>query len=169
MEYAKVYDFTYQTMNFFWLIPVLFLLLCTGYLWGLIKIARSESRKSGYEIRRWFIPVVLWAAAIYMTISIVPASILHYTETRKMYYNQAYKVAEGEIENFVPMAAGGHGSESFTVAGVKFEYSDFDSTYYGFNNTSSHGGPIKANGQQVRLAYITFDGRNIILKIELRM
>ncbi|HRD81472.1 MAG TPA: hypothetical protein PLL53_11990 [Saprospiraceae bacterium] len=169
MEYAKVYDLTYQTMNFFWLAPVLFLLLSTGYLWGLFKIAGSESRPSGHKSRRWFIPVALWITALYMTISIVPASIRNYTETRKIYYNQAYHVVEGKIENFVPMAAGGHGYESFSVAGVTFEYSDFDSTYHGFNNTSSHGGPIKTNGQQVRLAYITIDGRNIILKIEVRI
>lgn len=85
MEYTKVYDLTYQTMNFFWLAPALFLLLCTGYLWGLFKIAGSESRQSGHKSGRWFMPVALWIVALYMTISIVPASIHNYTETRKIY------------------------------------------------------------------------------------
>ena len=43
----------------------------------------------------------------------------------------------------------GHSTESFTVAGHKFEFSDYQMTS-GFNNTNSHGGPIKS-GIYVRI------------------
>jgi hypothetical protein len=78
-----------------------------------------------------------------------------------IFENKEYKVVEGEIENFHPMPYGGR-----DVNGVYFEYSDF-MLMYGFSNTSSHGGPLKNNGQYVRL-YITVDDENRILKTELR-
>jgi hypothetical protein len=45
----------------------------------------------------------------------------------------------------------GHSMESFVVRGVRFEYSDNVSTA-GFNNTTSHGGPIR-EGLPVRVWY----------------
>jgi hypothetical protein len=67
------------------------------------------------------------------------------------------------------MPYGGHKQESFTLNGIEFNYSDFSSSYYGFHNSASHGAPIKENGQEVRIGYITRDsGNNTILKIELK-
>jgi hypothetical protein len=51
-------------------------------------------------------------------------------------------VVEGRVVNFKPMPASGHAMERFCVQDQCFEYSDFMITA-GFNNTSSHGGPIK--------------------------
>jgi hypothetical protein len=53
-------------------------------------------------------------------------------------------IIEGPVQNFHPMPYNGHDEESFTVTGVEFHYSDFilDGS---FNNTASHGGPIRAN------------------------
>src|SRR5712672_2359817 len=61
------------------------------------------------------------------------------------------RVVEGTVEHFVPMPHSGHAQESFSVAGVPFRYSDFTITD-GFNNTSSHGGPIRSNSY-VRICY----------------
>jgi hypothetical protein len=58
------------------------------------------------------------------------------------------------------MPKSGHKMESFTVNGVKFEYSDFVVTP-GFNNATSHGGPIR-EGLPVRISHID----NTILKLE---
>lgn len=71
-----------------------------------------------------------------------------------------YDVVEGSVENFNPMPYGGHQQESFTVEGVKFSYSDF-SISPGFNNTKSHGGPIR-KGLRVKVSHID----NVILKLE---
>jgi len=59
---------------------------------------------------------------------------------------------EGEISNFVPMPYSGHAYESFTVNGLSFSYSDYAITGC-FNETKSHGGAIKENGQRVKIAY----------------
>jgi len=54
----------------------------------------------------------------------------------------------------------GHQDETFTVNGVRFSYSDFGVTC-GFNNSASHGGPIR-EGLQVRIHYVG----NAILRLE---
>jgi len=69
-------------------------------------------------------------------------------------------VIEGRVHDFVPMPFSGHSNEQFTVNGVHFSYSDLE-IHPCFNNTSSHGGPIR-DGIWVRLSY----ERNCILRIE---
>ena len=68
---------------------------------------------------------------------------------------------EGIVQNFVPMPFQGHANESFTVNEVPFSYSDYQITG-GFNNSSSHGGPVRA-GMHVRIWY----AGNRILKLEI--
>jgi len=70
-------------------------------------------------------------------------------------------VVEGTVSRFVPMPVTGHAMERFCVHDTCFEYSDFVITS-GFNNTSSHGGPIR-EGLPVR---VTFVG-NKIVKLEI--
>ena len=70
-------------------------------------------------------------------------------------------MVEGRVENFHPMSAEGHDSESFDVAGQHFSYSDF-ALSPGFNNSSSRGGPIRA-GLPVRICH----RGNLILILEI--
>jgi len=74
-----------------------------------------------------------------------------------------YSVVEGAVSQFHPMPYSGHDSERFTVEGVSFKYSDYDQSQGGFNNTSSHGGPIR-EGKRVRIAYR--EGRILKLWVE---
>jgi hypothetical protein len=90
--------------------------------------------------------------------------ILTFTEyiaARDALTSGRYSVAEGQVVGFKPMPYEGHGRESFTVAGKRFSYSDFE-VMPGFNNTHSHGGPID-NGVYVR---VTYSG-NTILRLEI--
>lgn len=59
---------------------------------------------------------------------------------------------EGMVENFHPMPYEGHDYEHFTVGDVLFNYSDYVDTG-GFNQSSSHGGPLKP-GLMLRIHYI---------------
>lgn len=70
------------------------------------------------------------------------------------------QVAEGRVSDFKAMPITGHAMEHFCVGSKCFEYSDYVITG-GFNNTSSHGGPIKQD-LPVR---VTFVG-NEIVKLE---
>ena len=69
-------------------------------------------------------------------------------------------VIEGRVHDFVPMPFSGHAYEQFTLNGVPFSYSDFE-LHPCFNNTSSHGGPIRPD-IWVRVSY----SGNCILRIE---
>ena len=70
-----------------------------------------------------------------------------------------FEVAEGIVEDFVPMLHGGR-RESFTVDGRRFEYSDHFVTP-GFDNSAAKGGPIRP-GLNVRISHIG----NVIVKLE---
>ncbi len=83
----------------------------------------------------------------------------YYTASRAYHAGSAH-VDVGPVSNFVPMPQSGHADESFTVNGHEFHYSDFGITA-GFNNTSSHGGPIQA-GLLVRVTHVG----NVIVRLE---
>jgi hypothetical protein len=74
-----------------------------------------------------------------------------YARARNSYVKGQYSVVEGPVTNFHPMPYSGHQDETFSVNGVQFSYSDFELVPC-FNNTSSHGGPIR-EGLRVRIAY----------------
>jgi hypothetical protein len=76
--------------------------------------------------------------------------------------NGRYSIIVGEVRNFDPMPYDGHQEECFSVKDATFCYSDFEETA-AFNNTASHGGPIRA-GLPVRITYVG----NHILRIEVR-
>jgi hypothetical protein len=68
---------------------------------------------------------------------------------------------EGKVSDFRPMPEGGHSTESFSVNGVRFAYSNFEFRGPCFDKTAIVGGPIKP-GLQIRLNHID----NCILKLE---
>jgi hypothetical protein len=65
------------------------------------------------------------------------------------------EVVEGIVTNFKPMPSSGHAMERFCVGARCFEYSDFVISA-GFNNTTSHGGPIR-EGLKVRVTFVNND------------
>ena len=75
-----------------------------------------------------------------------------YSDLRNALKDGNIAVAEGWVENFIPMPYTGHAQERFSVCGVPFSYSDYGVTA-GFNNTSSHGGPIR-EGLWVRITHL---------------
>ena len=114
---------------------------------------------------KWIVNVFSWFffsfAVLWTLIAGLGIGLLQYN-LRSDYADGNFNVVEGIVENFDPMPSGGHKMESFTVNGVKFEYSDFVVTP-GFNNATSRGGPI-SESLPVRISYI----RNTILKLEVR-
>ena len=69
-------------------------------------------------------------------------------------------MVEGVVKNFRPMPYEGHQDECFSVQAQTFCYSDYVVTV-GFNNSASHGGPIR-EGLRVRVSYIG----NTIIRLE---
>jgi hypothetical protein len=107
-------------------------------------------RKSPPWMEKWF-PKVFLGFAIFWTVTSFIATYGDYrAATHAMHTNQA-KIVEGVVTQFIPMPYTGHAMESLVVQGVRFEYSDYVITA-GFNNTTSHGGPIR-EGLPVRIWY----------------
>ena len=164
MDYTTVFEVTDKGFDMLTLTPLIFLIVGLGISWFNIKYNKSTSPKKRFTIVFGFI---FSGFALIILLLTVPSSLANQQKTKMIFENKEYKVVEGKIENFHAMPYSGHDVESFTVNGVYFEYSDY-MLVYGFNKTASHGGPLKSNGQQVRLSYITVGEENRILKVELK-
>lgn len=114
--------------------------------------------KRHYEQIKFF-NIALLVFAPVLTIAFV-AHYIHFLQLYKQMKSGSASIVAGRVEHFVPMPSGGHSMESFSVNGHFFSYSDYQMTC-AFNNTSSHGGPIR-DGLLVRITYID----NNILRLE---
>jgi len=83
-----------------------------------------------------------------------------YTSLRSAYGRSKFSVVDGPVTKFRPMPYQGHQDECFSVQSQTFCYSDYVVTA-GFNNSASHGGPIR-EGLPVRVSYIG----NTIVRLE---
>jgi hypothetical protein len=165
MEYRVVFDVSgrgYEAIPYLGVIvPVLLGLAFGAWAW------RARKLPTGPQ----FIPFV-FAAVLCGSLAIACFWFLipfRYAAAAAALHNGTAQVVEGQVENFHPMPRTGHDTERFTVNGVLFSYSDAELTP-GFNQTSSHGGPIR-EGLDVRIHYIGIFGDPVqptILKLEIR-
>jgi hypothetical protein len=105
---------------------------------------------------------ILIILSILFIVLMAGGAVTDFIEARYDYSRGHFSVIEGAVENFHPMPHEGHQQESFTVNGVAFFYSDFDSSPC-FRNASSRGGPIRP-GLAVRIAY----HQGCILRLDIR-
>lgn len=98
--------------------------------------------------QRWFPWLLLGFALLWTTVAFF-TTYADYSAAVTAMANHRAQMVQGAVENFCPMPASGHAMESFTVNGAKFEYSNYAVTA-GFNQTASHGGPIR-EGLPVRI------------------
>jgi hypothetical protein len=85
-----------------------------------------------------------------------------YFHLRSAFRRSQFSVVEGRVTSFRPMPYEGHQDECFSVRSQTFCYSDYGVTA-GFNNSASHGGPIR-EGLPVRVSYVG----NTIVRLEIR-
>ena len=157
MEYEVVFEIAKSGMGelIFILPGLLFMIVGAGLIKFRDKLAEKRPRSFVNFFSFFFFGfAVLWTLGAGLSIGSKQSSL------REDYENGNFEVVEGSVENFDPMPRSGHKMESFTVDGVRFEYSDFVVTP-GFNNATSRGGPIR-EGLQVRISHIG----NTILKLE---
>jgi hypothetical protein len=167
MEYQVVYDASQEGYSWWWLlIPILLIIV------GIISWRRREALKSRINL-----PIVADALGssalgcgllliVCLTIIGFLVSYTSYSNAQQILQTGEIQVVEGQVENFIPQPAFDNGVESFTVNGVGFKYSAATISH-GFNQSSTHGGPINRNGIQVRISYYDDQsGDNVILKLE---
>lgn len=159
MEYRTVFDFAesgYSAWPF-----AAFGVILLG--WGTVLIVLRRRFPGRHTHRRgiavfaffWIGFVVLW------TLLALLGTYGEYARLRAAINEGRARVVEGVVSQFRPMPVSGHAMERFCVADDCFEYSDFVVTN-GFNNTSSHGGPIR-QGLPVRVTFV----RGTIVKLEI--
>ena len=108
-----------------------------------------------------------WRYHFIFSIILISSILTSRLEIKEKYTSGRYTLLDGKIMDFHPMPVEGHSDESFTLNGIHFEYSDFE-PMYSSSNSASHGGPIKFEGQQVRIGFITNKGKNIILRVDVK-
>ena len=110
---------------------------------------------------KWF-PRLFVGGAIVWTLISFASTFADYRGAVSAMQNNRARVVEGAVTEFKPMPYTGHAEESFVVQGVRFEYSDYAITA-GFNNTTSHGGPIR-EGLPVKIWHF----RGEILRLDIK-
>jgi hypothetical protein len=118
---------------------------------GQLALRRSRPADGQSASRRWFSRFSLGFGVFCVVVSSV-STFWDYWSLRQALLTGQYEVVEGVVTDFVPMPRMGHARERFVVNGRRFEYSDYLVTA-GFNNSSSHGGPIRL-GLRVRIANV---------------
>lgn len=150
MQYEPIFDVTQNGFRN-WTFPAFGLVFVAIGLF-LLKNRASLSRmfpgklgpKDGAKLAYFVLAIsILWTAGAFVT------SGRDYRALRRALKEGNVDVVEGRVENFVSIP---DKSERFTVCGAAFSYSDYLVTA-GFNNTSSHGGPIRP-GIWVRIAHM---------------
>lgn len=122
------------------------------FVWiGRSKNQPGSRRSFGYVMAGF---ACLWSAVVFSLM------FREYVTLRSTYRQSHFSVVEGRVTDFRPMPPQGHQLECFSVQSHTFCYSDYVVTA-GFNNSASHGGPIREE-LPVRVSYIG----NTILRLE---
>lgn len=128
MQYHTVYDAAGKGFN--WVPPFLMLslgLLAGGTLWGACRLTgknvlRVCSRLDTPGGVRSVTLLTMGGFGLLMAITFVTADAIDYCKVRNAIATRGYSSVEGAVSNFVPYRP--LSSESFSINGVHFEYSN---------------------------------------------
>ena len=161
MQFNVVYDAATQGHPAWHMNGIGLVLLGVGLLLVLAPDLMQRLLPYGLQgTKRRVFSWVFLCAGVLATIATFWGTTRPYDDAAAISRDHRYRVVEGQVSDFVPMPYSGHARESFVVGGRTFSYSDYILTGC-FNNTASHGGPIRA-GLNVRVAY----SGNCIVRLE---
>jgi hypothetical protein len=166
MDYRLIYDISQQPFPW-WIVAVLLALAAGGSIYGFAPnwiIRRIFKRQAGH---RQLFGTIYLLGLLALGGPVLFQNWSTYSAFQNLAQTGKCEVVEGKVTHFIPMPYSGGGVEKFTVNGVPFQYTDYDAQP-GFNNTQSHGGPIR-EGLSVRIGY-TYVPRwlkNTILRLEI--
>lgn len=157
MHYRTVFDLQsmpYDYGRFAWLLVIALLGLISFLVsvWLLLRNPSAGTYTTRMAVNSGVFGLV---TSVFLAGTIVAATAYH---KRYRYLHESIRsgrtdVVESIVTEFTPMPWVGHAEERFCVRGKCFEYSDFDLTGGGFNNTQSHGGPMRS-GLAVRVTSV---------------
>lgn len=161
MEYVTVFDIA-ETGYRTWPVPALGLIFVAI---GVVQVFFRDRLPSGWRGKEStrFNRVFSWCWLVFAcgwTLIVFVSTYSEYWSLSQAVKSGNVDVVEGLVSQFDPMPWEGHKMERFCVQNECFAYSNYWKTS-GFNNATSHGGPIQ-EGLQVRVTFV----RNAIVKLE---
>jgi len=157
MQWKTVFDLALDGWKHLWPLPATLLFLPL-LIWGL----RHDLKKRAYGAARSVFAIFVLSVIVLGVGWGAIANVSSYFSLLQTEHRAAYRTIEGSISRFDAEPK----SESFTVAGVRFEYSDYDVSPC-FHNISKLGGPL-GEGLYIRVAY-GWDSpfqRNCIIRLQ---
>ena len=147
-------------------IPAIMIFLMLIFPLIIKKSYKGKDVKLSIKFGKLFCLAGILFVALLSTVVLI-AQLNMYNKIVGAYSRGEYQIVEGYVENFEPMPYEGHADETFEINGVKFSYSDYN-IHPGYNNTKTHGGVIKENGQHLKIGYVYLNETygNIIVYIE---
>jgi hypothetical protein len=171
MPYENVFDITQKPFEWWWpAFGLIFVAIGIALIAFGSKINRNKNPKNlgfSLSVDSRFLGLFFVVFASGWTLLAFGGTYSSYRDYLHAYQTGQYSVIEGPVEDFHPMPYEGHQDECFRVKKEKFCYSDYVVSP-GFNQSASHGGPIRA-GLPVRIAY--YEDENLqahILRLEIR-
>jgi hypothetical protein len=158
--FHTVFDASTTGWRYWWFPAIGLIFVMIGVAMPLM-IRTGAFRSKPLFIKRWLPRLFLGFAIVWTTATFFVTFFDYRSSVSALKENRA-EMIEGPVTDFHPMPYSGHVDESFVVNGVKFEYSDYGVTA-GFNNTTSHGGPIR-EGLMVRI----WHHRGRILRLDIK-
>jgi hypothetical protein len=139
--------------GFYWILP----LALTAIVITSLVIFRFTTNQGAKTLLR----VILLVGGVIALLGMI-FTVGDYVGNSITYLRGHYSTIEGTVADFSPLpAAKGDYTESFSVNGRSFSYSDFLAGQGCFNHSSTYGGPVR-QGLYVRIAY---EG-NCILRLD---
>jgi hypothetical protein len=164
-----VYDFhNEQLISSFSLFPLVFVAIGLGVFgYNIFYGDREGANNWGINKRKFgmFFGLGFALFALSLSLAMVSSRMGAQNTTESLFETRKYKTVEGIVKDFHPMPATGHDMEHFTVNGIYFEYSDNSLGDPGYKTSEINGGVVKKD-LYVKLTYINYYDRNVILKIE---
>ncbi len=158
MTYTTVFDLGEVGYRAWWFPTFGLVFVVIGVL--LAWFRRRHPPAGGSTGLQMVVPLLLVGFSLLWTFGTFMQTYGEYWRLSRALRSGNVQVVEGRVSGFVPMPFEGHSSERFCVNGACFVYSDFVVTP-GFNNTASHGGPIRLN-LPVRVTY----AHGVIVRLE---
>ena len=166
MELEIIYEYRFSYSTVLLILPLLCFVALSFFL-----IIKAKKIFPKFTIKRQvflFVFYMSFFVSLLMTILMVvkmPKIITNENQLKDALELKEYSVVEGEVKDYKLKEINNQYFESFQINNIKFIYSD-NVNVNGLHQTSKRMGPIKSNGQYLRISYITRDSENLILKIE---
>ena len=169
-NFITVYDFADESLKVSVLLfPLIFVAIGIGTYYYSKKYSEPNKYNAlGFNERKYkmIFSIIFTSLSVIFSTIIISSQLHEYSKTKKIYKLKKYRTVEGKVEKFHAMPSGGHDTEKFEIKNIKFEYSDYDETDYGYKKSAATGGLIKSN-QIVKINYFNNGNKNVILKLQI--